>query len=204
MYFVLCILNHVVTQKVLNKSTFNLCFRFFKVATLCLDDSFAHSWHSLNQLHLECFPNRLEGVPTYTGHLSVAFPSLCGPTHPKPSQLEWGWVIVEDMAFDAALHHSPSWSNSPYTAWRCVGSLSFWKTNDSPTKPKPDGFAYRCRRALRTSDWGEGSPFNRTTTLSTQPRQRSSGFGTRLWMSLSVPARGQTRTWSNISGETWK
>ena len=25
--------------------------RFFKLATLCLDDSFAHSWHSLNQLH---------------------------------------------------------------------------------------------------------------------------------------------------------
>ncbi|XP_070981852.1 F-box/WD repeat-containing protein 4-like [Oncorhynchus clarkii lewisi] len=25
---------------------------------------------------------------------------------------------------DAALHHSSSWSNSPYTAWRCVGSLS--------------------------------------------------------------------------------
>ena len=24
---------------------------FFKVATLCLDDSFAHTWHSLNQLH---------------------------------------------------------------------------------------------------------------------------------------------------------
>ena len=31
--------------------------------------------------------------------------------------------------------------------------------------------------ALRTSDWGEGSPSNRTTTLSTQPRQRRSGFG---------------------------
>ena len=30
--------------------------RFFKVATLSLDDSFAHSWHSLNQLH------ELEGV----------------------------------------------------------------------------------------------------------------------------------------------
>ena len=27
-------------------------FRFFKVATLCLDDSFAHSWHSLNQLEI--------------------------------------------------------------------------------------------------------------------------------------------------------
>ena len=26
-------------------------FMFFKVATLCLDDSFAHYWHSLNQLH---------------------------------------------------------------------------------------------------------------------------------------------------------
>ena len=42
-----------------------LHLRFFKVATLCLDDSFAHSWHSLNQLHLECFSNSLEGVTTY-------------------------------------------------------------------------------------------------------------------------------------------
>jgi hypothetical protein len=40
--------------------------RFFKVATLC-PDSFSPSWHSLNQLHLECFSNRLEGVPTYSG-----------------------------------------------------------------------------------------------------------------------------------------
>jgi hypothetical protein len=39
-------------------------FRFFKVATLCLDDSFAHSWHSLNQFHEECFSNSLEYVPT--------------------------------------------------------------------------------------------------------------------------------------------
>ena len=37
-----------------------------------------------------------------------------------------------------------------------------------------------CCRALRTSDWCEGSPSNRTTTLSTQPRQRVSGFGTSL------------------------
>ena len=43
----------------------NMYLRFFKVATLCLDDSIAHSWHSLNQLHLECFSNSLEGVPTY-------------------------------------------------------------------------------------------------------------------------------------------
>ena len=45
--------NHVVTKKVLNKSKYISKFRFFKVATLCLDDSFAHSWHSLNQLHEE-------------------------------------------------------------------------------------------------------------------------------------------------------
>ena len=31
-----------------------------------------------------------------------------------------------------------------------------------------------------TSDWGEGSPSNRTTALSTQPRQCRSGFGTSL------------------------
>jgi hypothetical protein len=32
-----------------------------------------------------------------------------------------------------------------------------------------------CSRALRTSDWDVGSPSNRTTTLSTQPRQCRSG-----------------------------
>ena len=35
----------------LNKSKYILNLRFFKEATLCLDDSFAHSWHTLNQLH---------------------------------------------------------------------------------------------------------------------------------------------------------
>ena len=64
-----------------------LDLRFFKVATLCIDDSFAHSWQSLNQLHLECFSNSLAGVPSYAEHLLAAFPSLCGPTHPKPSLL---------------------------------------------------------------------------------------------------------------------
>ncbi len=29
-----------------------------------------------------------------------------------------------------------------------------------------------CSRALWTSDWGDGSSFNRTTTLSTQPRSQ--------------------------------
>ena len=44
--------NNVVTPpKKLNKSKYILNLRFFKVATLFLDDSFAHSWHSLNHLH---------------------------------------------------------------------------------------------------------------------------------------------------------
>ena len=67
------------------------------------------------------------------------------PTHPKPSQLGLGRVTVKARVSDAALHHSPSWSNIPYTAWRCVASLSCWKTNDSPTKCKPDLMAYHCR-----------------------------------------------------------
>jgi hypothetical protein len=35
-------------------------------------------------------------------------------------------------------------------------------------------------QTLGTSDWDEGSPSNRTTTLSTQPRQCRSGFVTSL------------------------
>ena len=108
--------NHVVTKKLLNKSKYILYLTFFKVATLCLDDSFAHSWYSLNQLHEECFSNSLEGVLTCAEHLLAAFPSLHGPTHPKPSQLGWGWVIVEARSSDAALHHSP-WSNSLKQPW---------------------------------------------------------------------------------------
>ena len=84
-------------------------------------------------------------VPTYAEHLCAAFPSLCSPTHPKPSQLGWGWVIVEARSSDAALHQSLYWSNSPCTVWRCVGSLSWWKNNDSPTKRKPAGMVYRYR-----------------------------------------------------------
>ena len=50
------------------KSKYILYLRYFKVATLCLDDSFAHSWHSLNQLHevvtLNAF--QLTGVPWWS------------------------------------------------------------------------------------------------------------------------------------------
>jgi hypothetical protein len=42
-----------------------------------------------------------------------------------------------------------------------------WKMNRAKYREILDQI---CSRALRTSDWGEGSPFNSTTTLSTQPR----------------------------------
>ena len=116
------ILNHVLTKTVFNKSKYISYLRFFKVATLCLDDSFAHSWDFLNKLHLECFSNGLEGVPT-CGALAGCFSFTLHPIYPQPSQLGWGQVIVDARSSDAALHHSPSLSNSLYTAWRCVGVL---------------------------------------------------------------------------------
>ena len=76
--------NHVVTKK--SVSIFD--FRFFKVATLCLDDNFA-SWHSFNQLHLECFSNSFEGVPTCVEHLLAAFPS-----HLRTNSSQTNWVEV--------------------------------------------------------------------------------------------------------------
>ena len=41
-------------------------------------------------------------------------------------------------------------------------------------------------------------PTGQRPTVITQPRQRRSGFGTSLWMSLIGPARARTWTWSNI------
>ena len=76
-----CVHVHARVNVVTKKSV--LEFRFFKVATLSLDDSFAHYWHSLNQLYEECFSNSLEGVPTYDEHLLAIFPSLCGQLIPN-------------------------------------------------------------------------------------------------------------------------
>ena len=61
-------------QKSVKQIQIYFIFKIIQIATIYLDDSFAHSWHSLNQLHLECFSNNLEGVPTYAEHLLAAFP----------------------------------------------------------------------------------------------------------------------------------
>ena len=41
-------------QKSVKQIKIYLYLRFFKVATLCLDDSFEHALHSHNGSHLEC------------------------------------------------------------------------------------------------------------------------------------------------------
>ena len=54
------------------------------------------------------------------------------------------------------------------------------KMNVTETERTERSLIKTCSRALRTSDWGKGSPSKRTTTQSTQPSQRRSGFGTSL------------------------
>ena len=46
-------------------------FEILQIATLCLDDTFAHSWHSLNQFHLECFSNRLGVLKLLAGSVCM-------------------------------------------------------------------------------------------------------------------------------------
>jgi hypothetical protein len=72
---------------------------------------------------------RASGLPwrqkVYKICQSALSETVNGPGAPK-----WKWLWRPCHL----IHHSTSWSNSPYTAWWCVGSLSCWKTNDSPTR----------------------------------------------------------------------
>ena len=58
-------MKHVVTKKSVLQIEIYLYLRFFKVATLCLDDSFARSWHSHIQIHdvVTWYAIQLTGVP---------------------------------------------------------------------------------------------------------------------------------------------
>jgi hypothetical protein len=76
------------------------------------------------------FPTVLKEFP-HAEH----FPSLCGTTHPKPSQLGCGRVIVETSSSDAALSFLVEYPlHSLEMCWVIV-----LLKNDSPTKPRPDG-----------------------------------------------------------------
>ena len=68
-----------------------------------------------------------------------------------------------------------------FMLWGCFSVV--WTGRLVRIEGKTNRAKYRvktCCRVLRTSDWGEGAPSNRTTILSTQPRQGRSGFGTSL------------------------
>jgi hypothetical protein len=97
--------------------------------------STSFTWNAFPTV-LKEFPHILSTCWLLFFHSAV----LLIPNHTNSVEVGWLWRP------DHLMQHSPSWSNSPYTAWRCVGSLSCWKTNDSPTKRKPDGLADCCRR----------------------------------------------------------
>jgi hypothetical protein len=62
-----------------------LYFRLFNVATLCLDDSFAQSWHSLNQFH--AFPTVLKEFPHMLSTCWLIF--LLSRVQLIPNHLSW-------------------------------------------------------------------------------------------------------------------
>lgn len=85
---------------------------------------------AMRTLHLEWFSNSPEGVHGGSKCFLAAFPSHRSPTHPRPSWLGLGWVIVEARSSEAVVHPSPSWSNSPDQAWEvCLRVTVLLKNN---------------------------------------------------------------------------
>ena len=68
-----------------------------------------------------------------------------------------------------------------------------WETSQDQGKDERAKY-----RKIRTSDWGDGSPSNRTTTLSTHPRQRRSGFGTSSPSNLTALERLCREEWEKL------
>jgi hypothetical protein len=139
-------------------------------------------------------------IPIYIGVTSFLGSSI------KQDSLVWwnqDWTIWPECQA-SSLHET--WHNPYGEAWRwqhhAAGMCSSgrdWETSQGRGKSEQskvlrDPWWKHCSRALKVSDWGEGSPSNRTMTLSTKPRQHRSGLGTNLWMSLSGPDRAWTWT----------
>ena len=88
-----------------------LRFEILQIATLCLDDSLAHSWHSLNQLHLE-FPHMLSPCWLLFLHTAVRL---------VPNHINW--VEVGRLwRPDHLMQHSITLLLGQIAFRRCVGS----------------------------------------------------------------------------------
>jgi hypothetical protein len=92
--------NYEVTKNVLNKS------KYFYILQSSHPLPMMTTLHTLGILSISFMRN--------------AFPKILEFSHVEYLLAAFR-VIVEACSSDAALHHSPSWSYSPYIAWRCVG-----------------------------------------------------------------------------------
>uniref|UniRef100_A0A673W8P0 Uncharacterized protein n=1 Tax=Salmo trutta TaxID=8032 RepID=A0A673W8P0_SALTR len=125
--------------------TNKIYFSLFKVAILCLDDNFAHCWHSLNQLHLECFPTVLKEFP----HMLSTWWLLFIHSAVQLISNHLNWVELRGLWRPGhMMQHSITLLLGQIALTQPGGVLGHClvdKTNYSPTKRKPDGMAYRCR-----------------------------------------------------------
>jgi hypothetical protein len=86
-----------------------------------------------------------------------------------------------EIELEETWHHSVKHGGYSIMLWGCFSAAGAGRL--VRIEGKMNGAKYReilDENLLRTSDWGEGSPSNRTTTLRTQPMQCRSGFGTSL------------------------
>ena len=70
-----------------------------------------------------------------------------------------------------------------------IPSSSTYHRNNKKNYTTTDSLKTTCSRVHTTWGWGNSSPFRPTMTQSIQPGQCWSGIWTRLWLSLSGPAR---------------
>ena len=110
--------------------------------------------------------------------------------NPRLNSLAW----MPSITFGGNLAPSLRWS----MVWGCFSAAGTgrlvrnkWKLNWAKYGEILDDNLLQSAQDFRL---GRRFTFNRTTTLSTQSRQRRSGFGTSLWMSFSGPARAELET----------
>jgi hypothetical protein len=116
--------------------------------------------------------------------------------HVKDSQTMKNKIIrfaetkIEPFCLNAKCHAWRKPDTIPTVKHGGGGSIMLWVCFSAPGTGRLVTIAGKMNRAkyreildenlLRTSDWGEGSPCDRTTTLSIQPRQCRIAFGASL------------------------